>query len=287
MQILQSLYFGKYYFEVAMVLRSSLLVSSLLLNSEAWTNLSDSNIRGLEQTDELLLSKILESEANTSNVFKYLELGIYPVRFEIIKRKIIFLQYILQQNESSMVSKVFKATCENPLQKDFVNTCKSYLEQIKIDLSFEQIRQMSVYKFKKLVKQKIQEAAFEYLIKKKNGQTKIQDVQYSKLEIQEYLLEGNSNTEISKLICKCRGKTLDIKKLGSWKYDDKLCVARQANLETENELLICEGYCEENEVPDNAISYNLVFSDSPKEIIKVAKVMKWRLNVREQLLDNG
>ena len=62
----------------------------------------------------MLLSKILECEANTSNVFKYLELGIFPVRFEIIKRKIIFLQYILQQKESSMVSMVLKATCENP-----------------------------------------------------------------------------------------------------------------------------------------------------------------------------
>ena len=75
MQILQTLYFGKYYFEVAMVLRSSLLLSSLLLNSEAWTNLTETNIKGLEQTDEILLSKILESDSNTSNVFKYLELG--------------------------------------------------------------------------------------------------------------------------------------------------------------------------------------------------------------------
>ena len=33
------------------------------------------------------------------------------------------------------------------------------------------------------------------------------------------------------------------------------CVC-QSNLETENELLICEGYCEENEVLDNAKSYN-------------------------------
>ena len=32
MDILQSVFFGKYYFEVAMVLRSSLLLSSLLLN---------------------------------------------------------------------------------------------------------------------------------------------------------------------------------------------------------------------------------------------------------------
>ena len=106
-----------------MVLRSSLLLSSLLLNSEAWTNLTETNIKGLEQTDEILLSKILESDSNTSNVFKYLELGIYPVRFEIIKRKILFLQYILQQKESSMVSMVFKATCENHLQKDFLKTC--------------------------------------------------------------------------------------------------------------------------------------------------------------------
>ena len=56
-----------------MALRSSLLLSSLLLNSETRTNLSESNITALEQTDEMLLSKILESEANSSNVFKYLE----------------------------------------------------------------------------------------------------------------------------------------------------------------------------------------------------------------------
>ena len=54
MQILDSVYFGKYYFEVALVLRSSLLVSSILLNSEAWVNLTDKDLRGLEQTDEIL-----------------------------------------------------------------------------------------------------------------------------------------------------------------------------------------------------------------------------------------
>ena len=72
-QILDSVLFGKHYFEVAMVLRASLLLSSLLLNSEAWVNLTDRDIRELEKTDEILLSKILECEANTSNTFKYLE----------------------------------------------------------------------------------------------------------------------------------------------------------------------------------------------------------------------
>ena len=90
MEIMNSTYFGKYHFEVAMVLRSSLLLNSILLNSEAWVNLTNKNIRTLEQIDESFISKILECESNTSNTIKYLELGIYPIRFEIMKRKIIF-----------------------------------------------------------------------------------------------------------------------------------------------------------------------------------------------------
>ena len=151
MQILDSVYFGKYYFEVALVLRSSLLVSSILLNSEAWVNLTDKDIRGLEQTDEILLSRITDCEANTSNTFKYLELGIIPLRFEIMKRKILFLQYVLKQEKSSMVYKVFEATCENPIKNDFVVTCEKYLKTLDIKLSFSEIAQMGNWKLKNLV----------------------------------------------------------------------------------------------------------------------------------------
>ena len=184
MQILKSLFFGKYYFEVALVLRSSLFLSSLLLNSEAWVNLSEKNIRKLEQTDEILLSKILDADSNSSNVFKYLELGIHPVRFEIMIRNVIFSQYILQQEENSMMSKVFKATRENPIQGDFVKTCTEYLETLDIELSFEEIRNMTKYEFTKLEKLKTTESAFKYLMEKKNQpgkQTKIEQVEYETL----------------------------------------------------------------------------------------------------------
>ena len=70
MQILESTFYGKYHFEVALVLRSSLLHSSLLLNSEAWVNLTNKNIQALKQTDEILLTKILGCDTNTSDVFK-------------------------------------------------------------------------------------------------------------------------------------------------------------------------------------------------------------------------
>ena len=168
MQILKSMFFGKYYFEVALILRSSLLLSSLLLNSEAWVNVSDSNIRSLEQTDEILLSKVLGSESNTSNIFKYLELGVYPVRFEIIKRKVIFLQYILKQDKESMMFKVFQATLDQPTKNDFVSTCLKYLESLNITLTFDEISEMYEFKFKSLVKEKTKAAAFKYLMELKN-----------------------------------------------------------------------------------------------------------------------
>jgi hypothetical protein len=53
-----------------------------------------------------------------------------------------------------MVKMVITATSENPLQNDFVDTCKKYLQTLKMDLTFEEIRQMSVYKFKKLENKK-------------------------------------------------------------------------------------------------------------------------------------
>ena len=132
LQILESTYFGKFYFEIAMVLRESLFLSSLLLNAEAWVNYSEKDIRILEQCDEILLSRILDCDGNTSNALKYLELGIMPVRFEVMRKKLGFLQYILKEDKNSMISKVLNATSDNPIKNDFVATCNKYLKKMDI-----------------------------------------------------------------------------------------------------------------------------------------------------------
>ena len=283
MDILNSTYFGKYFFEVALVLRSSLLLSSILLNSEAWVNLTHGNIRSLEQIDEKLLSRILESEANTSNAMKYMELGLYPIRFEIMKRKIIFLQYILKQDKESIMFKVFKATCENPIKNDFVEKCKKYLQQLNIKMSFEEIGQMSNMKFKNIVKQKTEEAGFKYLLIEKNKQTKIADLNYENLEMQEYLNDGNRNTRISKLIFKARGRNLNIKMHKKWKYSDAICVGAEKNYETENELLLCAGLGDRNE--NEELTYSWLFDSSVTKMVKVAIEIEKRLKRRKVLLE--
>ena len=90
-----------------------------------------------------------------------------------MKRKVIFLQYILKQEKMSMIYQVFKATLENPTKKDFIQICMQYLDALDIKMSFEEIEKISERKLKNLVKIKTEEAALIHLEKEKQKQTKI------------------------------------------------------------------------------------------------------------------
>ena len=284
MDILQSVFFGKYQFEVALVLRSSLFLSSILLNSEAWMNYSEKEIRSLEQTDEILLTRILDCYSKTSNAMKYLELGVSPLRFEIMRRTVLFLQYILQQEKKSMIFQVFQATCDTPTKNDFVNMCLKYLKNLQIKLSFHEIEIMSKFSFKKLVKEKTKMAAFKYLEEIKCKQSKILNIKYTNLEIQEYLLDGNQNTKMSKLIFKARSKTLDIKTQKCWKYEDKICIGCQDRVETGEEVLTCVGLGGQNVT--KPVEYDWFYSEDVNRIRDVAKVLNEKLKIRNKKIEN-
>ena len=122
-----------------------------------------------------------------------------------------------------MIYQVFKATNENPVKNDFVSTCRKYLIILDIQLSFEEIANMSKYCLKKILKEKMTLAAYNYLTGQKESQKKISDIKFTKLEMQPYLASGDRNKRLTKLIFKARERNLDIKMQKRWKYDDTLC----------------------------------------------------------------
>ena len=137
------------------------------MNSEAWVNYTENDVRILEQCDEILHTRILDCESNTSNTLKYFELGVLPIRYEVMKRKLSFLQYLLKEDKESMISQILKVTQENPLKNDFVLTCKKYMKILGIEFTFEEIEKMTKASFKKVLKEKTRQAAFKYLIGQK------------------------------------------------------------------------------------------------------------------------
>ena len=149
----------------------------------------------------------MDCDGNTSNVFKYLELGIIPVRFEIMKRTILFLHYLLQQDKTSMVHKVLQATLQNPIKNDFGETCKKYMKSLELNIPIEEFGKLSKWKAKTLLRKKTSKAALKYLLEEKEKQIKLASLEYDKLEIHKYLVQENRNTEVSKIIFKARSLT--------------------------------------------------------------------------------
>ena len=169
-QTLKDLCLGRYFYEAAMILRDSLLLSTLLSNSEAWVNLSKKNIEDLESVDEQFLRNIFqEAHKKTSMLAKtplellYLETGCLPIRFILQSRRLNFLHYILNDREDSLLSNVFRAQCDLPVKGDWITTVKEDLQELNINLSFDQIRVQTKDEFKTTVKQIVREKALEYL----------------------------------------------------------------------------------------------------------------------------
>ena len=158
-----------------------------------------------------------------------------------------------------MMYQVLKATWENPIKRDFVKVCTQYLCVLDIKMSFKEIEMMSEKRFKRLVKDKTEKAAFLYLQNEKQKQTKIASLEYKKLEIQEYFIEGNCNKKVAKVIFKARSKTLDIKVQRRWKYADLICIGCKISEEDGNEIMLCEILNNENNLAENPIKYDSFF----------------------------
>ena len=55
MTILKSVTFGRFIIETGLILRESLFLGSIMVNSEIWYNLTNHNIEDLERIDRLLM----------------------------------------------------------------------------------------------------------------------------------------------------------------------------------------------------------------------------------------
>merc|ERR1712208_60696 len=115
----------------------------------------------------------------------YLEIGQYPAKFEIIKMRLLYLKYILEQPEESLLKKLYNLQRSNPTRGDWASTCQEDQKRLELTLSQQEIKEMTKSKFSNIIKENIRKHALNYLIEKqskKGGQ-----ITYKKLEIIEYL----------------------------------------------------------------------------------------------------
>ena len=191
---LDGLHLKKYYFECGLIFLNVMLRSSILYACETYYNLKETEIRQLERIEEGFLRKMLKTSKGCPISQLYLETGHAPARYHVKKCRLLFLKCILHEDTNSMIYKFLYLQLENPTKGDWASSCKEDLKDLKIEMTFEDIKNISKNKFCQLIKKAIQIRALEYLLGKQGK--KGQEIKYEALEMAEYLMPNCENISL-------------------------------------------------------------------------------------------
>ena len=287
-EILHDISFGPSYFEIANLLRHSLFLSSVLLNSEVWYGLSHTDIEQLEQVDQALLRMILEAPSSTPKVSLYLEMGCVPIRFIIKNRRIMFLHYILHQNESSLLFKFFNAQLDNPVKGDWSEQVLLDLKEINLQLTLEEIKNLSKETFRVKLKKAIDGAALKWLIEEKEKKSKIKSLNYEQLKMQSYLGGSDLETSDKKFLFQMRCRMIDVKSNYKNNHSDLSCALCGTREDDQKHVMECPILINNtSDISTGNMNYDDIFGD---DVIKQAKIVRIFRNLwkkRKNLMKEG
>ena len=204
LKYLETVSFGAHYFKIALLLRESLLLNGILTNSECWYGISEAEIKRLESLDLTFFRNLFEVPHTVPTVGLYLETGSLSIHTILKVRRLLFLQYLVKLKPSEMLSKFFWAQWNKPAKLDWTLDVIKDLEALGIVKSIDQIKSMSKYSYKKLVMKKAREFELNRCLEIKATKSKMKNLIYPGLELQDYLLLKDMNVSQAKALFKFR-----------------------------------------------------------------------------------
>jgi hypothetical protein len=285
MSILDSIPFGNHYFEIGVILRNSLLTSSMLCNSETWYNITKAEMNLLETVDLMLLRRMLRAPKSTPKEMLFLELGCLPYEKVIQKRRLMFLQYILKEDQTSMIHKFFESQVKNPTTKDWVTTVRNDLKEIGMNATFADIKAMPKSKFKNMLKNDIERKAVLVLEEKKATHSKVMHIKHGFLRMQTYLMPSQMkiSTDERQLVFQLRSAVTDVKVNFKGMYSEFECEICEKENETQKHMLECKELLDMENKEKTILKYEGLFYGNVKEKIEIARKFKQNMKIRENV----
>ena len=281
--MLNNLPIGRRYFEIAMILRDSLLISSMLFNSVAWYNITNTELSLLETVDTQLLRRVLDAPRTTPKEFLYLELGCIPFRDIIRQRRLGFYHYILNESSDSLLQKCLKSQQKNRTKKDWITQIEDDKKFLDFDnWSDEGMKSFNKESFMKIIKNKNKEKSFEALLKVKEIHSKVQNIKYEEMKMQRYLQPNKiiKNKEDAQFIFKLRCQMTNLKANMKGKYETYVC--RACKSEDENQKHVYQ--CKEIDVSLNEQEeYETLLEGTLKQKLKISEIMKKRIEKLQEI----
>ena len=162
--------------------------TSILYAAETMYNVTEQELRALESIEESVLQEVFVTKRSCPKRLLYLEIGLYPARYQVHRQMLNILQYILHQPPESLLYRMYQTQKENPTKGDWVSSVKELVESYDIDLTLKQIKDMKRSLFKSHVKKQVERVAFTSLTQKQKDGKKGQKIDYKYIEMADYLL---------------------------------------------------------------------------------------------------
>ena len=263
--------------ECALILMNVILRGSILYACEMYYDLKENELRQIERIEEGYLRQIFKTTKGCPITQLYLEVGQTPARFEIQKMRLLFMKYILEQDKASLLSKFFQLQLEQQTRGDWASTCLKDLKELRITESLEQIKLMTKNKFTSILKERVKENAFKYLLDKRGKKGK--EIHYSGLEMSEYLLPTNQKLTIDekRKMFAVKNRMIDIPANFPKTNKDKKCFC--GKIEDMVHIYNCEVL---NSKPTN-LQYQAIFTGNITQQIEVFKRFEQNLGKRETI----
>merc|ERR1712208_232329 len=241
-----------------------MLRGSILYAADMYYALKETELRQIERIEESYMRKVMKTTKGCPITNLYLELGQIPARYEIMKMRLLFLKYILEQPNESNLRKMLSLQLERPSPGDWANTCQRDLKNINLLLTLDEIRTMPKENFLRLLKEKISDSALQYLLKKQ--WSKGSEISYSCIGMAEYLQPYNKYLTIEEKrgIFEIRNRMVNIPANFKSKSEEK---CKCGDIEDMSHIYECEILSIKNN--QTKIAYKKIFNGNISEQILV------------------
>ena len=284
MIMLEKITIGNHYFESALLLRESMFLNSILINSEIRYDITSSDLDQLTNLDKVLLRKILNTPISTPSESLYLELGCIDIETLLKGRRLIYFHYLTQRKEETMLSRFFLTQWKYPCKGDWTEKVKLDLEEFDIPLDIKFIRSISVYSFKNLVKKKAKEVAFSKFIGQKTLHSKLSNIHYSCLKLQDYFCSNKFSVSEARMIFSFRVRMAPFKQ-NFKNLKETLCPLCSLHNDDQNLIFKCPVIVQQanpDGIVDNIYS-GMITKDLVKQLAKAIQIRNLCLKERPQV----
>ena len=154
---------GKFTVQIGLILRDSIFVSKVLLNTDVWHCVKKTEIENLEVIDRMLLRHVLDAHSKTGLEWIYSDTGKLNLKSLVQIRRLMYLWHVLSRDESELIKRIYETQKITSNAGDWFKLVEADKLELGITLTDEEIQGISKNVFKTFVKKRVKSNHLKYL----------------------------------------------------------------------------------------------------------------------------